>query len=67
MANYYDNHAATSANSKSMMPKDDEEQHFPVEGLYFGSLSGGNTELPALFDLSGEKGLCFMYSDNNTR
>ena len=67
MANYYDNHAATSANSKRMMPKDDEEQHFPVEGLYFGSLSGGNTELPALFDLSGEKGLCFMYSDNNTR
>lgn len=67
MANYYDNHIATSANSKRIILKDDEEQHFPVEGLYFGCLSGGNTELPALFDLSGKKGLCFMYSDSNTR
>ena len=63
MTSYYDLHHATTANSKRILPVEGEEQHFPSEGLYFGSLQGNGMELPALFDLHAEKGLCFLYND----
>ena len=42
----------------------DQEQHFPSEGLYLGELTGGSIELPALYDLSTGKGLCFLYNND---
>lgn len=67
MASYYDSNPRTSANSKNLIPTSDLEQHFPSEGLYLGELTGGNMELPALYDLSAGKGLCFLYKDANGR
>lgn len=67
MPSYYDSNPRTSANSKSLTPSSDAEQHFPSEGLYLGELTGGNMELPALYDLSVGKGLCILYKDANGR
>lgn len=67
MPNYYDNHKATTANSKRMLPNEGEEQHFPQEGLYIGELTEGNIVIPALFDFAEGKGLNLMYCDSNTR
>ena len=62
MASYYDTNKATVANSKGFNIGD-REQHFPSEGLYLGELTGGSIELPALYDLSTGKGLCFLYNN----
>jgi hypothetical protein len=55
MASYYDSNKATSANSRYFILKDSEEQHFPFEGLYIGSLTGGEMEFPALVDINEVK------------
>ena len=47
MASYYDSNKATSANSRYFILNGSDEQHFPFEDLYIGSLSGGEMELPA--------------------
>ena len=57
MSGYYDSNKATIANAHSLHPANDEQQHFPEEGLYLGELTGGSMELPALFDLTENKGL----------
>ena len=67
MPGYYDKNKATSANSKDFILNGSEEQHFPYEGLYIGSLSGGRAELPALVDISEIKAFCMLYNDENTR
>ena len=66
MANYYDSNKATIANSKGFL-LGNQEQHFPSEGLYLGDLTGGNITLPALYDLSDGKGLCFLYNNEQTQ
>ena len=66
MANYYDSNKATVANSKGFL-LGNQEQHFPSEGLYLGDLTGGNITLPALYDLSDGKGLCFLYNNEQTQ
>lgn len=67
MASYYDSNKATIANARLLHPSNDEQQHFPSEGLYLGELTGGSVELPALYDLSAGKGLCLLYTDTNGR
>ena len=67
MASYYDSNKATSANSRYFILNGSEEQHFPFEGLYIGSLSGGDMELPALVDICEVKAFCMLYNDEDTR
>lgn len=67
MASYYDSNKATSANSRYFILNGSEEQHFPFEGLYIGSLSGGNMELPALVDICEVKAFCMLYNNEETR
>ena len=62
MASYYDFNKATSANQRCFILNDSEEQHFPFEGLYIGSLSGGELELPALVDICEVKAFCMLYN-----
>lgn len=66
MANYYDSNKATVANSKGFL-LGNQEQHFPSEGLYLGDLLSGSSMLPALYDLSCGKGLCFLYKDEHSQ
>lgn len=66
MKNYYESNKATVANSVSFDFGDDI-QHFPVEGLYLGTLTVPNIEMPALYDLSLNKGLCFLYKTEESR
>ena len=67
MSNYYDTNKASSANSKEFILDGSEQQHFPFEGLYIGSLSGGVADVPALIDISEIKAFCMLYSDADTR
>lgn len=67
MASYYDSNKATSANSRFFILNGSEEQHFPFEGLYIGSLSGGDMELPALIDICEVKAFCMLYNNEDTR
>ena len=67
MTSYYDNNNATSANSRYFILNDSEEQHFPFEGLYIGSLTGGEMELPALVDICEVKAFCMLYNSESTR
>lgn len=67
MASYYDSNKATSANSRYFILNDSEEQHFPFEGLYIGSLTGGEMELPALVDINEVKAFCMLYNSEDTR
>lgn len=67
MASYYDSNKATSANSRYFILNGSEEQHFPFEGLYIGSLSGGDMELPALVDICEVKAFCMLYNNEDTR
>ena len=67
MASYYDSNKATSANSRYFILNGSEEQHFPFEGLYVGSLSGGDMELPALVDICEVKAFCMLYNSEDTR
>lgn len=67
MTSYYDNNKATSANSRYFILNDSEEQHFPFEGLYIGSLTGGEMELPALVDICEVKAFCMLYNSEATR
>ena len=67
MASYYDVNKATSANQRSFILNDSEKQHFPFEGLYIGSLSGGEMELPALVDICEVKAFCMLYNSEDTR
>lgn len=67
MADYYSSNKPTSANYKDFILSDDVDQHFPSEGLYIGSLAGGNILLPALIDLSEIKALCFLYNNEELR
>ena len=67
MASYYDSNKPTIANSRPLHPSNDEQQHFPEEGLYLGELTGGSMELPALFDLTENKGFCILYDNENDR
>ena len=67
MASYYDNNKATSANSRYFILNGSEQQHFPFEGLYIGSLSGGDMELPALVDICEVKAFCMLYNSVETR
>lgn len=64
---YYDANKATLANARPLPAGSDEQQHFPKEGLYLGELKGGTAELPALFDLTESKGLCFLYNNERDR
>ena len=66
MPNYYDSNEKTSANSRNFI-LNEEEQHFPFEGLYIGSLSGGDTELPALIDICEVKAFCLLYNNEESR
>lgn len=66
MTSYYDSVKPTIANAKPLNGGGDK-QHFPAEGLYIGELTGGSMELPALFDLTENKGLCFLYNNENDR
>ena len=67
MTSYYDNNKETSANSRYFILNDSEEQHFPFEGLYIGSLTGGEMELPALVDICEVKAFCILYNSESTR
>lgn len=67
MSSYYDANKPTTANFRDIEPSEGEIQHFPTEGLYFGSLHGGAMDVPALVDLNEIKGLCFLYNDESTR
>lgn len=67
MPSYYDTNQATSANAKDFIIDGLEQQHFPFEGLYLGTLSGGTVELPALVDLSEVKAFCMLYNNEETR
>lgn len=67
MPSYYDTNKATSANSRYFILNGSDEQHFPFEGLYIGSLSGGDMELPALVDISEVKAFCMLYNSEETR
>lgn len=67
MASYYDFNKATSANQRSFILNDSEKQHFPFEGLYIGSLSGGEMEMPALVDICEVKAFCMLYNSEDTR
>ena len=67
MASYYDSNKATSANSRYFILNGSEEQHFPFEGMYIGSLSGGDMELPALVDICEVKAFCMLYNNEDTR
>ena len=67
MASYYDSNKATSANSRYFILNDSEEQHFPFEGLYIGSLTGSDMELPALVDINEVKAFCMLYDSEYTR
>ena len=67
MASYYDSNKATSANSRYFILNGSDEQHFPFEGLYIGSLSGGDMELPALIDICEVKAFCMLYNNEETR
>ena len=67
MANYYDSNKATSANCRNFILDGSEAQHFPFEGLYIGSLTGGLVELPALIDICEIKAFCLLYNDETTR
>ena len=67
MASYYDTNKATSANSRYFILNGSDEQHFPFEGLYVGSLSSGEMELPALIDICEVKAFCMLYNDERTR
>ena len=57
MPSYYDKNKATVANAADLICEN-EEQHFPHEGLFLGNLTGGQIDIPALFDLNEGKGLC---------
>lgn len=67
MASYYDSNKATSANSRYFILNGSDEQHFPFEGLYIGSLSGGEMELPALIDICEVRAFCMLYNNEETR
>ena len=67
MPSYYDTNKATSANSRYFILNGSDEQHFPFEGLYIGSLSGGEMELPALVDICEVKAFCMLYNNEETR
>ena len=67
MSSYYDTNKATSANSRYFILNDSEVQHFPFEGLYIGSLTGGEMELPALVDICEVKAFCMLYNSEETR
>ena len=67
MPSYYDTNKATSANSRYFILNGSEQQHFPFEGLYIGSLSGGDMELPALVDICEVKAFCMLYNNEETR
>ena len=67
MASYYDSNKATSANSRYFILNDSEAQHFPFEGLYIGSLYGGDVEMPALIDICEVKAFCLLYNSEKTR
>lgn len=67
MASYYDSNKATSANSRYFILDGSDKQHFPFEGLYIGSLSGGDMELPALVDICEVKAFCMLYNNEDTR
>lgn len=67
MPSYYDSNKATLANARSLHPSSNAQQHFPEEGLYLGELTGGSMELPALFDLTENKGFCILYNNENDR
>lgn len=67
MSSYYDTNKATSANSRYFILNGTDEQHFPFEGLYIGSLGGGEMELPALVDICEVKAFCMLYNNEETR
>ena len=67
MSSYYDTNKATSANSRYFILNGTDEQHFPFEGLYIGSLGGGEMELPALVDICEVKAFCMLYNNEDTR
>ena len=67
MASYYDSNKATSANSRYFILNGSEGQHFPFEGLYIGTLSGGEMELPALIDICEVRAFCMLYNNEETR
>lgn len=67
MKSYYDSNPRTVANSVDLLLGQEVAPHFPTEGLYLGNLTGGGFEMPALFDLSESKGLCFLYRNEQER
>lgn len=64
---YYASHTKTVANSIELATIQEDEPHFPDEGLCIGSLNLPNIQIPALVDLFSTKGLCVLYSSNNIR
>ncbi len=56
----------TVANSIEITIKE-ETPHFPKEGGCIGSLSSPKTVFPALIDLFGNRGTCFLYDSSDNR
>lgn len=67
MPDYYSKNKKTIANCSDFFVSENEEQHFPVEGLYIGELLAGNENFPALVDLQEIKGLCFLHNNEKSR
>lgn len=67
MSSYYDSNKATSANSQNFILDEAEVQHFPCEGLYIGSLTGGQVAMPALVDIEEIKAFGMLYDNEATR
>ena len=55
------------ANFKDIKPKIEEEQHFPTDGLYIGSLRANASEFPALVFLRDVDGICLLNNDFKSR
>lgn len=64
---YYEKHKPTIANYQEFILLETEQQHFPSEGLYIGSLHHGDSVYPALIDLNAINGLCILYNNETLR
>lgn len=65
---YYKTTHKTSANSKDFELVEQDFDVFPKEGIYIGEFeSVTDDKLPALIDLCGTKGNCFLYNSKENR
>ena len=57
----------TVANSIEITINKEETPHFPKEGVCIGSLNSIKAVFPALIDLFGNRGTCFLYDSSDNR